>query len=78
MVDWRSHGASGYASTASRPTLAWGAIPIVALAEARTKALENARTVDQGRDRATVRGCLRFEPAVEKVTPLLLTLSRSP
>ena len=45
VADRRSHGVQGYASTASRATWAWVGNPIVTLAEARDKALENARAV---------------------------------
>ena len=44
-----------------------GRYPIVTLAEARTKALENARAVDQGRDPRDRSRIPTFEQAAEKV-----------
>ena len=73
VPDWRSHGVQGYASTASRATSAWvggGRYSIVTLAEARDKALENARAVAQGsepRDRSRVP---TFKQAAERVIRL--------
>ena len=43
-----------------------GRYPIVTLAEARTKALENARAVDQGRDPRDRSRIPTFEQAAEK------------
>ena len=47
-----------------------GRYPIVTLAEARTKALENARAVDQGRDPCDRSRVPTFEQAAEKVIRL--------
>ena len=47
-----------------------GRNPIVTLAEARTKALENARAVDQGRDPRDRSRIPTFEQAAEKVIRL--------
>ena len=47
-----------------------GRYPIVTLAEARTKALENARAVDQGRDPRDRSRMPTFEQAAEKVIRL--------
>ena len=47
-----------------------GRYPIVTLAEARTKALENARAVDQGRDPRDRSRIPTFEQAAEKVIRL--------
>ena len=50
--------------------LGLGRYPIVTLAEARTKALENARAVDQGRDPRDRSRIPTFEQAAEKVIRL--------
>ena len=50
--------------------LGLGRYPIVTLAEARAKALENARTVDQGRDPRERSRIPTFEQAAEKVIRL--------
>ena len=55
--------------TASRPTWAWGAIHRLA-GEARTKALEDARAVDQGRDPRDRSRVPTFEQAAERVIRL--------
>ena len=47
-----------------------GRYPIVTLAEARTKALENARAADQGRDPRKRSRIPTFEQAAEKVIRL--------
>ena len=73
VADWRSHGVKGYASTASRATWAWvgmGRYPIVALAEARDKALENARAVAQGSDPRDRWRVPTFKQAAERVIRL--------
>ena len=64
-----SQRANGSASTASRPTWAWGAIHRLA-GEARTKALEDARAVDQGRDPRDRSRVPTFEQAAERVIRL--------
>ena len=67
QADSRSHGASGSASTASRPTWARGAIPSLRW---RRRARENARSIDQGRDLRNGARIPTFEQAAEKVIRL--------